>query len=68
MMVEMHRRKKQLEFIVKQAIAAVVEGTPNAIDMDFTGIGVSPSDLDLPLPDEPDNQRIATLLANRYPC
>jgi hypothetical protein len=54
----MNNPKKPTEFVVELAVAAL-EGNLNPLDMDATGIGESPSDLDLALPGKPDDRRAA---------
>jgi len=63
----MNNRKTPKEFpVVELAVAAVaaLDGSVHS-DMDFSGIGESPSDLDLVLPVRPDNRHAAETWAAR---
>ena len=43
---------------VELAVAAL-DGNPNPLDMDMSGITPAPTSLDLPLPGKPDNRHAA---------
>jgi len=58
MAVSKPQPKKPKQSAVDLAIAAL-DGNPNPLDMDLSGIGESPSDLDLTLPGKPDNRHAA---------
>jgi hypothetical protein len=58
MVVRNQRHKKAKEFPEDLAIAAI-EGNPNPLDADMTGIDPAPTSLDLPLPGKPDNRHAA---------
>jgi hypothetical protein len=45
-MAEIHNCKTPKETTLELAVASL-DGTPNPLDMDFSGVGESPSDLDL---------------------
>jgi len=51
---------KPAESALEMAVAAVEDSPrPSPLDQDMTGIGESPSDLDLTLPGKPDNRHAA---------
>jgi hypothetical protein len=55
---DMNNRKKPMEFVVELAVAAL-DGNPNPLDMDMSGIDPAPTSLDLPLPGKLDNRHAA---------
>ena len=60
MMVRNPQPGKPAESAVEMAVAAIEDSPlPSPLDQDMTGIGESPSDLDLTLPGKPDDRRAA---------
>jgi hypothetical protein len=58
MMARNPQPKKPEESAVELAVAAL-DGNPDPLDMDMSGIDPAPTSLDLPLPGKPDNRHAA---------
>jgi hypothetical protein len=66
----MNNRKTSTESIAELAVAAL-DGNPNPLDMDLSGIGESPSDLDLEGSQEAmrsDPRRSECIICGQPPC
>ena len=58
-MVEETRSPKKPEKSAVELAVAALDGNPNPLDMDMSGIDPAPTSLDLPLPGKPDNRHAA---------
>jgi hypothetical protein len=61
---EIHNRNTPKESVAELAVASL-DGTPNPLDMDFSGVGESPSDLDL---DDADEAAICSKPRRSHPA
>lgn len=63
-MVEIQNPRKPKKSAIELAVAAL-DGTPNAMDIDLSATGESPTDLALTSPSKPDNRHAAETGAAR---